>query len=69
MSEREIEHNGEDIITIKNMFKREACLQFTKRDYGKKNVRLNHLHTPVPTSKDYTVSATLSEKHILDYTV
>lgn len=63
-SVRKIEHNGEDIITIQNLFKLEAGLQFKVRDYRNKNMSLDHLYTLVTTSKDYSVSATLSVKHV-----
>lgn len=63
MSGREIEHTGEDIITIQNLFKLEAGLQFKTKDYRNKNMSLNHLYTLVTSSKDYSVSATLSVKH------
>lgn len=54
LSVREIQHNGEDIITVQSLFKLEAGLPFRK-DYGSNNMRLDHLHPLVPTSKDYTV--------------
>lgn len=64
----EKQHNGEDATITQNLFKLEAGLQF-KRECGNKNMGFDHLHTPIPASKDYTVSATLSPKYIPDYSL